>query len=183
MADWFVQLWAESLGKHRTAGDRGFGPTPLGALGATDQHSKVQLFMEGPPDKTVTFVAVDDAGADLTIPKLHADIKELGYLGGHRLGELLSIEQRATAGALARRGRPNMTIHLDRVDAHHVGALMMLLEIATIYAGELYGVNPLDQPGVELGKQFTYAMLGREDAEQARREWNLLPKPEPKYSV
>ena len=88
-------------------------------------------------------------------------MKELGYLGGHQLGELLSIEQRATAGALARRGRPNMTIHVDRVDAWHLGALFMLLEIATIYAGELYGVNPLDQPGVELGKQFTYAMLGR----------------------
>jgi glucose-6-phosphate isomerase len=110
-------------------------------------------------------------------------VKELGYLGGHQLGELLSIEQRATAGALARRGRPNMTIHLDRVDARHVGSLMMLLEIATIYAGEMYGVNPLNQPGVELGKQFTYAMLGRADAEQARREWNLLPKPDAKYSV
>jgi glucose-6-phosphate isomerase len=183
VADWFVQLWAESLGKHRAAGDKGVGPTPLGALGATDQHSKVQLFMEGPPDKTVAFIAVAEGGTDLTIPKLHADVKELGYLGGHRLGELLSIEQRATAGALARRGRPNMTIHLDRVDAHHLGSLMMLLEIATIYAGELYGVNPLDQPGVELGKQFTYAMLGRPDAEQARREWNLLPTPDEKYSV
>jgi len=183
MADWFVQLWAESLGKHRTAGDKGVGPTPMGALGATDQHSKVQLFMEGPGDKTVTFVAVDQGGTDLTIPKLHSDVKELGYLGGHKLGELLSIEQRATAGALARRGRPNMTIHLDRVDARHVGSLMMLLEIATIYAGEMYGVNPLNQPGVELGKQFTYAMLGRPDAEQARREWNLLPKPDAKYSV
>jgi glucose-6-phosphate isomerase len=183
LADWFVQLWAESLGKHRQAGDRGVGPTPYGALGATDQHSKVQLFMEGPPDKTVTFIAVKEGGPDLTIPKLHADVKELGYLGGHQLGELLSIEQRATAGALARRGRPNMTIHVDRADAWHVGALFMLLEIATIYAGELYGVNPLDQPGVELGKQFTYAMLGRSDAEQARQEWNLLPKPDARYSV
>jgi glucose-6-phosphate isomerase len=183
MADWFVQLWAESLGKHRQQGDAGIGPTPLGALGATDQHSKVQLFMEGPGDKTVAFVTVDEGGADVTIPKLHANVKELGYLGGHSLGELLSIEQRATAGALARRGRPNMTIHVQRVDAWHVGALFMLLEIATIYAGELYGVNPLDQPGVELGKQFTYAMLGRADAEQARQEWNLLPKPDPRYSV
>jgi glucose-6-phosphate isomerase len=183
MADWFVQLWAESLGKHRQAGDAGFGPTPLGALGATDQHSKVQLFMEGPGDKTVTFIAVDEGGTDVTIPKLHSDVKELGYLGGHKLGELLSIEQRATAGALARRGRPNMTIHAQRVDAWHIGALFMLLEIATIYAGELYGVNPLDQPGVELGKQFTYAMLGRADAEQARQEWSQLPKPNPKYSV
>jgi glucose-6-phosphate isomerase len=183
LADWFVQLWAESLGKHRNAGDSGVGPTPLGALGATDQHSKVQLFMEGPGDKTVAFIAVDQIGTDLVIPKLHSDVKELGYLGGHRLGELLSIEQRATAGALARRGRPNMTIHVDRVDAHHMGALFMLLEIATIYAGELYGVNPLDQPGVELGKQFTYAMLGRPDAEQARQEWNLLPKPDERFSV
>ena len=183
IADWFVQLWAESLGKHRTAGDSGVGPTPLGALGATDQHSKVQLFMEGPGDKTVTFIAVADGGADITIPKLHGDVKELAYLGGHALGELLSIEQRATAGALARRGRPNMTIHVDRVDANTLGSLFMFLEIATVYAGALYGVNPLDQPGVELGKQFTYAMLGRADAEQARQEWNLLPKPQPKYSV
>jgi glucose-6-phosphate isomerase len=183
IADWFVQLWAESLGKHRSPGDRGIGPTPYAALGATDQHSKVQLFMEGPPDKTVTFIAVAEVGVDLTIPKLHQDVKELGYLGGHRLSELLSIEQRATAGALARRGRPNMTIHVDRVDARSLGSIMMLFEIATIYAGELYGLNPLDQPGVELGKQFTYAMLGRPDAEQARQEWNLLPKPEAKYSV
>src|SRR4029079_2463945 len=105
----------------------------------------------------------------LEIPTREADVKELGYLGGHKLGELLSIEQRATAGALARRGRPNIAIHLDRVDARHVGSLMMLLEIATIYAGEMYGVNPLDQPGVELGKQFTYAMLGRPAADTGRR--------------
>ena len=183
IADWFVQLWAESLGKHKAPGDRGFGPTPLAALGATDQHSKVQLFMEGPPDKTVSFIAVEQGGVDVPIPKLHANVKELGYLGGHQLGELLSIEQRATAGALARRGRPNMTIHVERVDAWHLGALFMFLEIATIFAGELYGVNPLDQPGVELGKQFTYAMLGRPDAEQARQEWNLLPKPDKRYSV
>ena len=76
-----------------------------------------------------------------------------------------------------------MTLELEDVDAWHIGALMMLLVAATIYAGAMYGVNPLDQPGVELGKQFTYAMLGRPDAEEARREWSLLPKPDPKYSV
>lgn len=183
IADWFVQLWAESLGKHRTAGDPGIGPTPLAALGATDQHSKVQLFMEGPPDKTVSFIAVDDEPVKLEIPKLHSDVKELGYLGGHRLGELLDIERRATAGALARRGRPNLTIHVDKPDPWHLGVLFMFLEIATIYAGELYGINPLDQPGVELGKQFTYAMLGRADAEQARREWNMLPKPDERFMI
>lgn len=179
MADWFVQLWAESLGKHRVAGDPGFGPTPLAALGATDQHSQVQLFMEGPGDKTVTFLSVADAGADVEIPRLHADIPELAYLGGHRLGELLDIERRATAGALARRGRPNMSLSLDRVDAWHVGGLFMFLELATAYAGQLYGVDAFNQPGVELGKQFTYAMLGRSDAGAAREEWNLLPKSDP----
>ena len=180
IAAWYVQLWAESLGKHRTAGDGGVGPTPLGALGATDQHSQVQLFMEGPGNKTVTFIGVTEGEGDVEIPRLHGDIPELAYLGGHRLGELLDIERRATAGALARRGRPNMTLTLDRVDAFHLGALFMFLELATAYAGRLYGVNAFDQPGVELGKQFTYAMLGRADAEQARREWDLLPKPDPK---
>lgn len=183
MADWFVQLWAESLGKHRTAGDAGVGPTPLGALGATDQHSKVQLFMEGPGDKTVTFIGVEQADVEVEIPRLHADVPELSYLSGHRLGELLDIERRATAGALARRGRPNMTLTLERVDPFHVGALLMFLELATAYAGQLYGVNAFDQPGVELGKQFTYAMLGRADADQARQEWELLPKPDPKRSI
>ena len=181
MADWFVQLWAESLGKHRTPGDAGVGPTPLGALGATDQHSKVQLFMEGPGDKTVTFVAVDEGGTDVEIPSLHQDIPELAYLGGHRLSELLDIERRATAGALARRGRPNMTLSLERVDPWHVGGLLMFLEMATAYAGHLYGVNAFDQPGVELGKQFTYAMLGRRDAEEARQEFDRLPRSDPNY--
>ena len=183
VALWFAQLWAESLGKHRVNDDAGFGPTPIAALGATDQHSQMQLYMEGPEDKTVTFIAVKELGVDLAIPALHADIPELAYLAGHHLGELLSIEQRATAGALAKRGRPNMTIHIDRVDAWHLGALFMLLEAATVYAGMLYEVNPLNQPGVELGKQFAYAMLGRPDADAARREWETLPKPNPERFV
>lgn len=181
-ADWFVQLWAESLGKHTPDGGS-VGSTPLPALGATDQHSQVQLFMEGPKNKTVTFIAVDNREGDLTIPKTFSDVKELGYLGGHSLGELIDIEQRATAGALARRGRPNMTIHLGRVDARHVGGLMMLLEIATAYTGQLYGVDAFNQPGVELGKQFAYALLGRPGADAARKEWESLPKPDPRWSV
>ena len=180
MAAWFVQLWAESLGK--TRGDASVGPTPVAALGATDQHSQVQLFMEGPEDKTVTFIATP-ARDDVEIPKLHPKVTELSYLGGHKLGEVLDIERRATAGALATRGRPNMTIELDAVDAAHVGGLFMLFEIATIYAGALYDVNPLDQPGVELGKQFTYAMLGRGGFDEARAEWDRLPESDPRYRV
>jgi glucose-6-phosphate isomerase len=178
MAAWFVQLWAESLGKVGPDGE-GVGPTPLAALGATDQHSQVQLFMEGPPDKTITFLTLASRKADVQIPALHQDVKELAYLGNHRLGELLDVEQRATAGALARRGRPNMTLQLDAADAWHLGALFMFLECATIHAAMLYDVDPLNQPGVELGKHFTYAILGRPGSDAARSEWDSLPKPNP----
>jgi glucose-6-phosphate isomerase len=179
---WFVQLWAESLGKVRADGTS-VGPTPIPALGATDQHSQVQLFMEGPLDKTVTFIAVGARALDVKIPALHQDVPELAYLGGHSLGELLDVERQATAGALARRGRPNMTITLERLDPWHVGSLMMMLAVATVIAGALYEVNPLDQPGVELGKRYTYAMLGRADASDARQEWDALPKPDPRAIV
>jgi len=162
IGDWFRQLWAESLGKRLDrAGQEVFrGPTPVTALGATDQHSQIQLFMEGPFDKTVTFVTAGDA-TDLAIPEAYPDLKGISYLGGHTLGELLRAEQAATAAALTRHGRMNMTLALPRVSAHTVGQLLVLLEIATVYAGALYDVDPLDQPGVELGKQLTYGLMGR----------------------
>jgi glucose-6-phosphate isomerase len=182
-AAWFVQLWAESLGKIVPGSKESVGPTPIAALGATDQHAQVQLFMEGPPDKTITFLSVKHAepGPDiLTSPQ---DSPDLQYLAGHTLGELLDVERRATAGALAKRGRPNMTLTLERMDAYEVGGLIMLLELATAYAGALYGVNAFDQPGVELGKQFTYAILGRPGFDAAMQEWRSLPKPDPKRIV
>jgi glucose-6-phosphate isomerase len=182
MAAWFVQLWAESLGKTRVDGSH-TGPTPIAALGATDQHSQVQLFMEGPNDKTVTFLTVGDSARDLPIPSRHADIGDLAYLGGHRLGELLSVEQRATAGALAAAGRMSMTVHLDALDAHHVGGLIMMLEMATALAGELYGINAFDQPGVELGKRFAYGMFGRKGFEKDMLAWKALPQPDPRRRV
>jgi glucose-6-phosphate isomerase len=181
MAAWFVQLWAESLGKVRPDGTN-VGPTPIAALGATDQHSQVQLFMEGPNDKTVTFVVVAQQD-DLRIPRLHGEHPDLSYLGGHSLRELLGVERMATAGALAARGRMNMAIGLERLDAWHVGGLMMMLEIATAFAGELYGVNAFDQPGVELGKRFTYGMFGRPGFESDLAAWEALPKPDPRRVV
>ncbi len=180
-AAWFVQLWAESLGKHRTDG-KSVGSTPLPAVGSTDQHSQVQSFMEGPANKVVAFIAVEDRGPDIVIPTAFQHVNELGYLGGHSLSELLNIEQRATAGALAKRGRANLTIHIEQVDARHVGGLMMMLEIATAYAGQMYGVNAFNQPGVELGKQFAYALLGRPGAEAAKAQWDALPKPDPRWT-
>jgi glucose-6-phosphate isomerase len=162
-ADWFRQLWAESLGKrYDLSGNEVFrGPTPIKALGATDQHSQTQLYMEGPFDKTITFLTIGKRGADLEIPNLYPDADALAYLGGHTLGQLLHAEQAATARALAQAGRMNMTIQLPELSAHALGQLLMLFQIATIYAGALYQIDPLDQPGVELGKVLTYALMGR----------------------
>jgi len=173
VADWFRQLWAESLGKQksRAGDDVHTGPTPVKALGATDQHSQVQEYVEGPFDKTITFLAVAEQPVDITIPRLHEDLAELGYLGGHTLNELLNTERLATEAALAKRGRMNATIELPRVDAHSIGQLFMLLQIATVYSGFFYGIDPMDQPGVELGKQLTYGIMGRGGYEQARQEW------------
>jgi glucose-6-phosphate isomerase len=163
VADWFRQLWAESLGKRLDmSGAEVFrGPTPVKALGATDQHSQVQLYTEGPFDKTVTFLTARTLPEDLAIPRAYETVDELGYLGGRTLGELLDAERIATTSALTRQGRMNMTIELPAVTAHALGQLIMMLQIATVYAGALYDVNPLDQPGVELGKQLTYGLMGR----------------------
>lgn len=164
VALWFQQLWAESLGKARTVDGEPTqtGPTPVAALGATDQHSFLQLLMEGPSDKVVVFVEVSDHGPDAVIPQRHPEIKELSYLGGHTFGELINTERRATAEALRLAGRPNATLVMPDVSAGTLGQLLMLLQVATVYAGALYGVDPLDQPGVELSKRLTYGLMGRE---------------------
>lgn len=160
---WFQQLWAESLGKvvPGAGPPRHVGPTPLPAIGATDQHAQVQLFMEGPFDKVVLFVAVGDDGDPVAIPASPANDPGLTYLEGHTLAALLDAERRATTEALRRSGRANMTLSVDRLDAERLGRLIMLFELATVYAAGLYGVDALVQPGVELGKDLTYGLLGR----------------------
>jgi len=178
-AEWFQQLWAESLGKRydRDGNEVYSGSTPVRALGATDQHSQLQLYMEGPQDKLIVFIRVEEDANDVPIPEIYTDRDALSYLGGHSLGELLRAEQEATAAALAKEGRPSMTISLDRMDAQTLGALFFLFEIATFAAGELYKVNPFDQPGVELGKKLTYGMMGRKGYKREKTDpthpWRL----------
>ncbi|HEX5387915.1 MAG TPA: glucose-6-phosphate isomerase [Gemmatimonadales bacterium] len=163
LAEWFRQLWAESLGKRvdRRGQTVHVGPTPVGAVGATDQHSQVQLFMEGPFDKVLTFVTVEDFGVDVPIPSRSDLPADLAYLPGHTLGELLHAEGAATSAALARMGKMNCTLRLPAVSPESVGELIMFFQIATGYAGVWYGVDPFDQPGVELGKRLTFAAMGR----------------------
>ena len=168
---WFVQLHAESLGKaYDRSGSRvHVGPTPLGAVGATDQHSQVQLFREGPFDKLIVFVRHRQADRDLTLPA-EEGLEDLSYLFGKSLFELLSAEAAATAHALAAARRPNYTIYLERVDAFHLGWLLQHLMWQTAYLGELFDINAFDQPGVELGKQYTYALMGRPGYEKLAAE-------------
>ncbi|HZI75294.1 MAG TPA: glucose-6-phosphate isomerase [Gemmatimonadales bacterium] len=164
-AEWYRQLWAESLGKRVDRAGRtvNVGPTPVAAVGATDQHSQVQLFMEGPFDKVITFVTVEDFGQDVEIPRPSASAlpSDLEYLPGHTLGELLQAEYRATSAALGQMGRMNCTLRLPDLSAATVGEALMFLQVATGYAGVWYGIDPFDQPGVELGKRLTFAAMGR----------------------
>lgn len=166
VADWFRQLWAESLGKERSTDGRivNVGPTPIAARGATDQHSQLQLYVEGPRDKVVLMLAPAVRDRELGIPAsaLAASRPEYAYLAGRGMGELLDAELRGTLGSLRGRGRPAGAVVLPRLDAPAVGALLMLLELATAYAGPLYGVDPFDQPGVEEAKRLAYAALGRD---------------------
>jgi glucose-6-phosphate isomerase len=148
------------------------GPTPFRAVGATDQHSSLQLMMEGPHDKVVTFVRVVRPRADLSIsvPEGYRAHAEVAYLDRHTMGELIDAERRSTDAALRRAGRPTATLTLPRLDARALGELLMLLELATAYAGGLYGVNAFDQPGVEASKRTTQGLLGRPGYERYRDE-------------
>lgn len=172
LADWYRQLWAESLGKRVDRHGRlvETGQTPITALGATDQHSQVQLYMEGPHDKVVTFLELERFRRDVRIPRLHGDLASLGYLGGRTLGQLLSAEKRGTEVALCAAGRPNFTYRLPQLSAHVLGQLVYLFEFQTALSGELYGIDAFDQPGVEAGKVAAYALMGRDGyAKEARR--------------
>tara|TARA_E500000318_G_scaffold81776_2_gene77071 strand:+ start:3421 stop:4749 length:1329 start_codon:yes stop_codon:yes gene_type:complete len=160
MGDWFTQLWAESLGKH------GNGTTPISALGAVDQHSSLQLFLDGPRDKLVTLVLSAVAGTGGTVgPNATALMGGgLSYLAGRTMGDLMDAEQRATAETLIANRRPTRIIHIDAVDEESVGALMMHFFLETMVAADLIGVDAFDQPAVEDGKvlarQYLAEMAG-----------------------
>jgi len=185
VADWFRQLWAESLGKKTNRAGKVVhcGQTPEKAVGATDQHSVMQLYIEGPFDKVVTFLTVDEFATRCEIPHAFPEFEAVKYLGGHTMNELLNAEGKATELALTQSGKPNCAIRVKKVDERTVGALLYLLEMQTAYAGELYNVNAFDQPGVELGKVNTYALMGRKGFEAKRKEVEQAAKSNPKFVV
>jgi glucose-6-phosphate isomerase len=172
-AFWFRQLWAESLGKARDRkGDRvNAGQTPVAALGATDQHSQVQLYIEGPNDKVFTFWGVKRFHSAGQIPKTHTNLAAFDSLAGQSLAKLIDAERRATAAALTECGRPNCTVTLDRVDEEHLGAFLQLMEFQTAFMGEFLNIDAFNQEGVELGKKLTFGLMGRPGYEPYRAQF------------
>lgn len=178
IADWFRQLWAESLGKRLgTDGKEVFaGQTPIKALGAIDQHSQIQLYTEGPNDKLLCLTGVDRYRAEVRIEGTPAGIPDLDYLNGAELGTLLDRERLATAWALTEAQRPNLMLTIPTIDAGIVGEFYFMHEFQTVVAGGLYGVNPFGQPGVEAGKNATYALMGREGYETLKATLTKAPE-------
>lgn len=145
---WHAQLWGESLGKG------GHGTTPVAALGPVDQHSQLQLWLDGPRDKFFTIVQLERAGTGPLLAGAEVD-ERLAYLAGRTMGDLLEAEQRATAATLMNKRCPVRTFRLQRLDERALGALFMHFMLETILVGYALGVNPFDQPAVEDGKVLT----------------------------
>jgi len=163
LSDWYRQLWAESLGKVKdlAGNDVHIGPTPVKALGTTDQHSQVQLYREGPNDKLFTFLQVNNFEKDIKTGPAPDCAQELGFLAGKNLSVLLNNEKKATEYALLKDKRPCLTIIFDKVNAYTIGQFIYLFEVTTSLVGALFNINPYDQPAVELGKEATFALMDK----------------------
>lgn len=185
LSDWYCQLWAESIGKQEDYEGNvvNAGTTPVKSLGVTDQHSQVQLYIEGPYDKVITFISVGKYACEMPIAHGCEDIPDVGFLGGHTMQELIQAENKATAYALMRAGRMNYTINVPEVNAFTMGQLMYLLELQTAYAGAMLNINTFNQPGVENGKKATFALLGKKGYEAKKAEIDSAPELDAKYIV
>ena len=185
MADWYAQLWGESLGKAIDLdGKPAFvGQTPVKALGVTDQHSQVQLYTEGPFDKVVTIISVEKFRTVVDISQGCEDIPAVNFLCGHTMNELISAECNATEYALTRSGRLNNRIILPEVNAFTCGQLMYFFMLQTAYTGALLHIDTFNQPGVEEGKNATYALLGRAGYEEKAAELNARKQKSNDYII
>jgi glucose-6-phosphate isomerase len=183
-AAWFTQLWAESLGKAETLEGLAahVGQTPLAAVGSSDEHSLLQLFADGPADKLIVMMRVEDHGRELPAPASYADLDAMGYLGGAGLGQLLNALQQATELALTQRHRPVATLTLPQLSPFTLGQLLYLFETAVVFCAALYRIDPFSQPGVEASRRLTYGLLGRKgfEATRAAAEAGLAAK-RPEY--
>lgn len=185
ISDWYAQLLAESLGKKfdKNKNVVNVGQTPIKSLGVTDQHSQIQLFSEGPNDKIIVFLGVDNYKKSITIPKIYEDVPSLAFLGGVTQDNLIKTEQIATEFALLKGGKSSMTITLPKVDENTIGELLFFFESAIAFMGELLNIDAFDQPGVEEGKNATYAYFGRPGYEEKKKELDSMPKKTNDYII
>lgn len=170
VSDWYAQLWAESLGKDQDLQGNHvhIGQTPIKALGVTDQHSQIQLYNEGPNDKIINFIRVENFDTTLEIPKIF-EYTGIGYLGGKTINDLLNAEADSTKVSLSDYARPTVTIILPKVDGYNIAQLLYMLQVQTAIAGALYNIDAFNQPGVEQAKNYTYALMGRAGYEDSAR--------------
>ncbi len=180
MADWFCQLWAESLGKNVTRKGMAVnvGQTPTKALGVTDQHSQLQLYTEGPYDKVITFLKVGKFRSEYPISHGCEAFADVAFLGGKTLNQLIEAERQGTEYALYRSGRMSQTITLPEVNAYTLGQLMYFFQMATAYAGELLDIDAFNQPGVEESKIASYAVLGNQSEKYVKKAQEMKGRPE-----
>lgn len=183
VADWYAQLWGESLGKNKDLQGNPchVGQTPVKALGVTDQHSQIQLYTEGPFDKVITFLAVDKYRKKVMIPNGCEDFPNVNFLCGHTMNELIDAERSATEYAVTKAGKLNHTIYLPVINEFTIGQLLMFFELKTAYCGFMLNIDPFNQPGVEEGKNATYALLGRPGYEEKQAELNAGVKKSRKF--
>jgi glucose-6-phosphate isomerase len=171
LSHWCCQLWAESLAK------LGCGLTPYPSVGTKDQHSQLQLWMEGPEDKVVLFIRIDDYGSDIVIPRVFTEVKELDYLAESTLSELMQTAMSSTETVMAGESKPNLTLSIPTVDAYHVGQLFQFLEITTTVIGFLFGINPFNQPWIDTEKDNILTMIGKPVTEKALRKTGAARQP------
>ena len=183
IADWYCQLWGESLGKAvNLKGETVYtGQTPVKALGVTDQHSQVQLYREGPFDKVITIIGVEKFRCDVEISNGCEQFPDVNFLCGHTLAELINTERVATEYALTTAKRPNFTIMLPEVNPFTIGELLYMFEMETAFIGAMLGIDTFNQPGVEGGKNATYALFGRKGYEQTKAEMENAPAKKSEY--
>ena len=171
VADWYCQLWAESLGKERDKENNlvNVGQTPIKALGVTDQHSQSQLYNEGPNDKIINILRVKELDTTLEIPNIF-EYTGISYLGGKTMNQLFNAEADATMASLIDYKRPNVTINIPKVSPYYLGQLLYMFEVQTAITGALYNINAFNQPSVEQTKNYTYALMGRVGYEDSANE-------------
>ena len=161
LTKWYVQLWGESLGKIDSSGNR-VGLTPIGLIGAVDQHSFLQLVIEGPQDKSLTFINIEDFQRDITIPDVTLKgIEKTNFINNQTFGRLINEQCKATMQSVVESGVEADSITLDRVTPQNIGTIIAYYEILTSLIGSMFGVNTYNQPGVELGKQILYKNLSK----------------------